>query len=547
MKSLWGEAFELPTTQEKAQKIVKKVEKQTESQKLKSKKTSIEDKLSIITKNVTTVLGSYANNTVVIRDRKSFTSYIDKAIQNGAIAVDTETNNSLDPLTCKIMGLCIYTPGEKNAYVPVNHVNPETGVKLENQLTEQDIKEELGRLVKTPTQFILHNADFDFQVIYYTCDVSINVDWDTMIGSKILDENELAGLKYQYVHKIDDSIEKYSINSFFENIEYAVVDPDIFALYAATDAYMTYKLYLYQKDLFSRPENEKLYHLFRDIEIPISKVVTKMEMTGVSIDTDYADRLAKYYRSELSKLDEKINAELENLKPQILEWRLTPEANFRPKKAKATKGGEEYDKSKSEQLKDPVEVTSATQLAILIYDVLGYPPQDKKTPRGTGEDILEKLANQGFTLGKIILEKRGLIKLLNTFIEAIPAQLSPRDNRLHAHFSTTGTNTGRLSSSNPNLQNIPSGNKAVRLIFRASPGCSIVGGDFSQQEPRLLAHYTQDEQMIEAYKNKKDLYATMASQIYGNSYWDNMEHHEDGTPNPEGKKRRGSVKSIVLG
>lgn len=84
-------------------------------------------------------------------------------------------------------------------------------------------------------------------------------------------------------------------------------------------------------------------------------------------------------------------------------------------------------------------------------------------------------------------------------------------------------------------------------MFKARDGYSIVGGDFSQQEPRLLSHYSGDESMINAYKEGKDLYATMAAQVHGNGYWDNMEHHEDGTPNPEGKKRRGQIKSVVLG
>lgn len=471
-KSLWGEEFNIPDEKDQVKKVVEKIAKKpsddrTDKQKIKSKAVSILDKLELIKTNVLKTLGTYVDQTVVIYKKEDFINYINEAIKNNIISIDTETDNSLDPTTCKIMGLCIYTPGQKNAYIPVNHVDPTTREKLTNQLTEADLAEQLSRL--DSTTIIMHNSPFDYQVIGFTTGVWLHVDWDTMVGAKILDENESAGLKYQYVNKIDATIEKYSINDFFESIEYAVVNPDIFALYAATDAYMTYKLYQYQKELFSCDYNKKLFNLFKNIEMPVTHVAADMERTGVYIDTDYAERLASAYRKRSDALNSKIEEELKALSPKILEWRLSPEANIKPKKKQASKNGEEFAKSKNEQLKDPIDVASPTQLSILIYDVLKYPPQDKKTPRGTGENILEKLTKKGFKLGDLILEKRGIDKLLNTFIEAIPKQVSPRDGRLHAHFNVNGTATGRFSSSQPNLQNIPSSEKSIRLIFQATP------------------------------------------------------------------------------
>ena len=346
------------------------------------------------------------------------------------------------------MGLCIYTPGQKQAYVPVNHTDL-ADRKLDWQVTEQEINEELSRL--GDTKILTHNGSFDCEVIKCTTGYSMHLYWDTFLGSMLLDENERShGLKQQYIAKIDPSIEKYSIESLFSSIPYAYVDPDIFALYSAADAFMTYKLYEYQKSIFELPENNKLYKLFMDIEMPVLVVATNMEMTGVCIDKEYANKLVNFYLKEAEELDKEINEELDKLKDTITKWRLTPGANVKPLKAKIGKDGNPYGKSKNEQLEDPVKISSSTQLAILMYDILKLPVVDKDSPRGTGEDILEKLKGK-FPLGDTILKKRGIVKLLNTFIEAIPAKVSPRDNRLHAHFNTYGAATGRFSSSEPNL------------------------------------------------------------------------------------------------
>lgn len=541
--SLWGEEFSIPDTQVVAKKIIKKIKEQTEEQKLKSKKTSVKDKISLIAQKVHHILGKYIENTQVIKTKEELHDYITQAIEKNVIAIDTETNNSLDPLTCKIMGGCIYVPGQRNAYIPINHVDTDTRERLNWQLTEDDLREEFQRLEDNKTRIIMHNAPFDYQVIKCTCNIALSTYWDTLIGARILNENEKAGLKGQYIDKIDSSIEKYNIEDLFEGMEYAIFDPDLFALYAATDAYMTYKLYEWQKARFELPENSGIYSVFMNIEMRLLPVASEMELTGVCIDKAYATRLSKKYHEEAEELDVEINRELATLKPQIDAWRLTPEANKKPLNKKGTGEG----KSKAEQLDDPVSLSSPTQLAILIYDVLKLPSVDKKTPRGTGEDALKKLADKGFTLGKAILRRRGAEKLLNTFIDKLPNSLSPRDGRLHAHFNTCGTDTGRFSSSSPNLQNIPSHAKDVRMMFSAAPGCKFVGADFSQAEPRLLAWYSQDEKMINAYKNKRDLYATVAETVFNNNYEDNLEFFPDGSRNDAGAERRTFCKSIILG
>lgn len=563
MSSLWGEEFTIKETPVK--KVIKKVNSPKDSSNVikkvsKASSLPVTDRLEAIKDLVYKTLGRYAKNTQVIRTREELHNYIDLAIKNDIIAIDTETNNSLEPITCKLMGPCIYTPGGKNIYIPINHVHPITLERLPNQLTEKDIKEEFSRL--NNTKIVMHNGKFDYQVLKCTCGVELNTYWDTMIAVRILDENEKrAALKEQYRDKIDSSVEKYSIDHLFENIEYAVVDPEIFALYAATDPYITYKLYEWQLEQFNRPGNEKLKALFLDVEMPIMTIAAEMELTGMSIDTDYAKRLSHKYHELTEQVSTKIEEELFKLKPQIDEWRATPEAQFHPKSKRPNKQGEyNFAKSKSEQLKDPPQLTSPTQFAILLYDVLKTPVIDKKSPRGTGEPILAQIDSP---LCKLVLEQRGLEKLISTYIDKLPKCVCEKDKRLHAHFNQLGTATGRFSSSDPNLQNIPSKSKNIRLLFRAKDGYKLCGGDFSAQEPRLTAFYSNDETMIQAYKDGKDLYAEIASVSFNFPYEDCLEFYPEGTViefegqkvtcgnkthlNKEGKHRRSMAKSILLG
>lgn len=546
--SLWGDEFEVPSEKKEVKKVAKKVsspkDPKVETRKaMKSKTVSTFDKLQLIYEEVNRVLGGYTSNTKVITSKDELSQYIDEAIRNGIIAIDTETNNSLEPLTCLLMGACIYTPGQLSAYIPVHHTQPDTDILIENQLTESDIKEQFERL--SNTKILMHNGKFDYEVIKCTCNCVLNIYWDTEIAARILDENELAGLKKQYILHIDSTQEKYDIEHLFQGIPYAYVKPEIFALYAATDAYITYRLYEWQKDQFNKPGNEKLFDLFMNVEMPIVPVCAEMELYGIEIDKEYAKRLSNKYHKKVDEVNAKIDAELSKYSDKISAWRLTKEANYKERNSKPNKSGEfTYKKSKNEQLENPPQLNSPTQLAILLYDVLGTPAQDKKSPRGTGEEILQKI---NLPICDLILEKRGLEKLIGTYIDKIPECVNSKDNRLHAHFNQLGAGTGRFSSSSPNLQNIPSHVKEIRLMFRASDGNVFAGADFSQQEPRLLSAYSNDDTMIDAYKQNKDLYATIAAGVYKNDYWDNMEHRQDGTPNPEGKKRRSNCKSLLLG
>lgn len=470
LESLWGDDFNIPAEKETVKKIVDKIRnpktsKSPVEKKIKSNAISKTEKLNIISNEVKKILGKQISNVVVITDKDEYLQYLQNAIEFGRIAVDTETNNSLDPITCKIMGLCLYYKDAKQAYIPVNHRDPESLERLPNQLTESDLLDGLLMLNKSNAKIIMHNGKFDYQVLKCTCGVKMRIDWDTLIGAKLLDENERsAGLKQQYIEKIDPSQEKYSIDELFENIEYADVNPEIFALYAATDSMMTDKLYEWQMSNLTTQNLSKVLNLAETIEMPLVTVIAEMELAGMSVDQTYAKLLSNKFHSKLKLVDEKIYSELQKMKPKIDSWRLTPEANFHPKGKDELK----VKKSKNEQLEDPINLGSPTQLAILFYDVLKAPQVSKKSPRGTGEDELKAIAEKLHTpICDLLLERRELVKLLSTYIDVIP-ELANRwpDGRVRTHFNQYGAATGRLSSSDPiNFQNIPSHEKTIRMLF----------------------------------------------------------------------------------
>ena len=188
-----------------------------------------------------------------------------------------------------------------------------------------------------------------------------------------------------------------------------------------------------------------------------------LELAGIEIDQEYGKRLSKKYHKKLDVVDKQIEEEVAKYKDAIAEWRKTPDAVYREKKVNK-KGEETFSKSKSEQLQDPPSMTSPTQLAIFFYDVLKVGVIDKKSPRGTGEEILSKI---DLPICKLILEKRGLEKIIGTYVDKLPECVISKTGRLHAHFNQIGADTGRFSSSDPNLQNIPSHLKEIRMLFRA--------------------------------------------------------------------------------
>jgi DNA polymerase-1 len=508
---------------------------------LKSKKVSLAEKLALIKIKVLEVLGKQKKNVVVIKTKEAFEEYVSKAIQFGRVAIDTETNNSTDPMTCQLMGLCLYYEGGKQAYIPVNHVNPDTGERLEWQLTEADCREQLQRIKDAGTFIVMHNGKFDYEVIKCTCDIEIEPDWDTMIGAHTINENERMSLKIQYIEKIDPTQAKYDIEHLF-TVPYKYVDPDIFALYAATDSMMTDKLYVYQVAILEAPGNERLLWLFKTIEMPIVKVAGDIELIGVCIDQDFGERLKLKFNQNLEEIDARIEQELKNLAPTINAWKNSKDATektkqFEPKKTKLSlakleekypfvdsKTGKRYKvgKAKIEQLDDEINLASPTQLAILFYDILKCPTVSKKSPRGTGKDELEALAERtDIALCKLILERRGVVKLISTYIDVLPALARHwPDGRIRYKLNSVGTDTGRFSSggefkfldgdepveiSGINSQNIPSrgDGKITRLLFEAKREFA----DIEVNIDRFTVHETAEIETTEGWKYGKDIIA----------------------------------------
>ena len=497
------------------------------------------------------VFGNKLDKIELVTNTNRIEEYLHNTLKNGILAVDTETNG-LDRVDGKIAGICLYTPGEKGIYIPVGHVSYMTNQPLKDNVPCEIMKNFFKVCNEHSVKYILHNAKFDMHFLYWTIGIKIVPYWDTLIAGQLLNENEPHGLKvlYQkYCVRADEEQQVAKFNTLFNGIEFNSIPPSVGYMYAAFDPIMTYDLYKFQEQYLDKDNGELCYRkglervadVFRNIEMPLIEVVFDMEVQGVDIDTELAQQLKAKYTQYMDNAVEEFNTQIKEIEQAgtFNELRVKHPDKF----------------SKISELGDiKINIASNAQLVILFYDVLKLEPP--KGQRSVGEEQLKQLHHP---LVHCILEYRGMSKLLSTYIEAIPNHIAKRDGKLHANFNQYGAKTGRFSSSDPNLQNIPSKTKKlsdgtvidaghdIRQMFIAGEGNVIIGGDFSQQEPRCLAHMSQDENMINAYLHGKDLYATIASKLYNKPYDDCKEFRPDGTVNPEGKQRRSSVKPILLG
>lgn len=541
----------LNTKTDNTEKVLKKL-KTTKKVKSSVKPRGIEKKIAYAREMSEKIFKDNLKYLELATNEDYIKEYIDRAIKNGVLAVDTETNG-LDRIDGKIAGVCLYTPGKKGMYIPIGHVDYSTGKLLNSNVSKQFIKGQFERMNKHKVKYILHNAKFDMHILYWMLDVKIIPYWDTLLASNLLNENEPHNLKVLY-HKYiaDESEEVGKFADLFNGIEFNKLPLDVAYMYAGYDPIMTYELYKYQEPYLTKENKkccgkglEKVADVFHNIEMPLINVVFKMEVQGVDINIDLAKELYTKYKTYEENALNSFNKRIADMERagKFDSLQVTSPANY----------SKIYDTKNN---KISVNISSPKQLGILLYDVMGLVSPDSTKPRGTGEPILAQYNNP--IVGDI-LEYRAMSKLISTYIEAIPDHISKRDNKLHANFNQYGAKTGRFSSSDPNLQNIPSKKKTladgtvidaghdIRQMFIAGEGQVIVGGDFSQQEPRCLAHMSGDEHMIQAYKDGKDLYSTIASKIYKMPYEECKEFRADGTVNPDGKARRSSVKPVLLG
>lgn len=484
---------------------------------------SVYDRISTIVAVVNTKLGKYMDRYELLRDEEAVRAYFDDIIKYGKGAIDTETD-SLDPITTTLAGVCLYVPGRKAAYIPMHHVSYVTGVQSANQVEDKVVRECLQKCEDANVKWVFHNAKFDIRVCRNQLGVELTAWWDTQLAASCLNENESHRLKDLHLKycKSDDA-EALTYEKLFEGIPFTYIPITIGYLYAAGDGVKTWELMEFQQKYLTEEKLPGPYFIFRNVEMPTISVVAAMEDRGICLDMQFASELSVKYNEQMKEREARIYEVLDMYKAEIDAYRQANPNNI---------------------LSDPIGIGSPKQLAIVLYDILGLVSPDKEKPRGTGEEILSRLDTP---LSKAILDYRETAKLLSTYVDKMPGIVNPKTGKIHCSFHQYGAATGRFSSSDPNMQNIPSHNKEIRKMFRGEPGYVLISSDFSQQEPRTLAHMSGDENLIQAYIDGKDIYAWIAEKIYNVPYDECKEFRPDGTKNPEGKKRRDSVKSIILG
>ena len=493
---------------------------------------SLIEKISSINALVENKLGKYKDEYIyfMAEDENKFKDYIYAIKESGYCAMDTETTG-LDPICDKIVGMSLYTKGQKGLYIPIHHKSYVTGMEVEGQLDPKLIREQLQILVDNNVKFKEFNAKFDTRVVKNQLGIYIPCWFDGFLAANLLNENEPHGLKQLHSkYVLDGKEDEFSFGKLFDGITFDYVPIKTGYIYAARDAVDTDELVDWQLPYLTEgtPLNkeyclEDVSKVFWNIEMPFLKVAIDLEENGISLDTKYASELSEKYHKQLDENLDTFYKTLDMYKNEINTYKM---------------------KNPNHKLSDPISVSSPTQLAILFYDILKVTPPDEKSPRGTGSEILEKIDNP---LCKAILDYRTTSKLLTTYIDKLPECINPKTGKIHCGINQYGAKTGRLSSDNPNLQNIPSHNKDIRKMFVAEPGYVLMSGDFSQQEPKVMTAMCGDPEMLQAYREGKDLYASIASLAFNKPYEECLEFRPDGTTNKEGKERRSQAKSILLG
>src|SRR5699024_7007508 len=463
----------------------------------------------------------------LIDSKKKLQEYIEIGIKEGTMSIDTETTG-LDPIQDELVGISLKSKGQKQAYIPIKHTDL-NNVSIEQNVAKNAVFEAIKACIDNSVGFIMHNAKFDMRVIKNQLKMNdyIKCDWDTQIAGKLLNEMERHGLKQlwtKYVSKGEDEAE--SFDKLFNKVPFNYVPLDIAYIYAGKDALMTYELYEFQKEFLNR-ENDKLKkvaYVHEEIELPIIEHLCKMEDYGIGLDDDRVNELANKYESIMDEVNTKAQEQLNKIDLSGL------------------------NNEQRSKLGNPINISSSQQMAIIIYDALGYKSPERNNPRGTGEPIIHGLREkypQSRELFDSILEHRGVKKLLSTYINKLPKEVKESTNKIHTQLKQYGGRTGRFSSEAPNLQNIPSRNDEIRTMFVPSKGTALISCDYSQQEPRVLAHLCSelfgDNKMKESYINGWDLYSLMASEIYNRPY------EKCGKSDKTGAILREQVKSILLG
>lgn len=437
------------------------------------KKLSQGEELLLFDREEITKNEELTGNYKLILTQKELFEVIENIKKNGFVSIDTETTTP-NPFLCELIGISVAIKTNEAFFIPVSYCcSQEFDLNFVIQnlkpLLEDEKIKKIGQNLKFEWE-VFSNFGIDMQGVFF----------DTMIAAYLINptrtHNNLESLILEYLNlKKDTYMETLKKSNKGKENTLLDIDIDKLVKYACGDADAALRLYEKLKPIL---EKEKLERVFYDIEIPLIRVLAKIEKNGVKIDRKLMEQMSSEVQKELEKLEDNI---------------------FKM-------AGERFN------------IQSSIQLAKILFEKLKLEPV-KFTEKGkpsTDEEVLATLAVE-HDLPREILKFRTFAKLKNTYLDSLPELINPKTNRVHTSFNQTVTATGRLSSSEPNLQNIPIRDeigRKVRMGFVPEDGNILISADYSQIELRVLAHFSQDEALIEAFKNGKDIHRHTASIIF---------------------------------
>jgi DNA polymerase I len=407
----------------------------------------------------------------LITSEKEIDEWINEAEEAGELAIDTETS-SLDAHQADLVGISLSTKIGKACYIPIGH-------KFKGCLKKEAVIKKLKPLLEDKSvKKIGQNIKFDFIVLFKQGIVMSSME-DTMLMSYVLD----AGKNRHNMDTLSEIHLQHKTISFKEivgtgkkEINFSDVELDKALEYAAEDADITYRLYkIFSKNL----KLEKLTNIYEIFEKPLIKILAFMEIEGIKIDNKFLKTLSEKFEKKIKKLEKEV-----------------------------------FKISKKE-----FNIASPKQLGEVIYNDLKIAVL-KKTKKGsfaTNASVLEDLAFRGHKFPQLILDWRQVSKLKNTYSDALPEHINPNTKRVHTSFLLAATTTGRLASSDPNLQNIPiksEDGKNIRKAFMAEKGFTLISADYNQIEMRILADLADVKELKKAFKNNEDIHSLTASQVF---------------------------------
>ena len=397
--------------------------------------------------------------------------WIKEAEEAGEVAVDTETN-SLDPHQASLVGISLSTKIGKACYIPIGH-------KSNKCLDKELVLKKLKPLLQDPSiKKIGQNIKFDF-IVFFHHGINVSSMEDTMLMSYVLDagKNRHNMDTLSEIHLGHNPIKfKDLVGSGKKQLNFSEVDVDKAKDYAAEDADITLRLYKkFQKSL----KLEKMVNIYEIFEKPMIKILAFMEIEGIKIDNNFLKTLSLKFKKKIEKIEKEV-----------------------------------FKISKKE-----FNIGSPKQLGEILYNELKIADL-KKTKKGsfaTSATVLEDLAFKGHKFPKLVLDWRQVSKLKNTYSDSLPEHINPKTNRVHTSFLLAATNTGRLASSDPNLQNIPiksDDGKDIRKAFVSQKDHLLISADYNQIEMRILADLADVKELKKAFKNNIDIHSLTASQIF---------------------------------